>query len=70
MYSIHNVDESDDNLAQEDSFSELRKVPSNENNTQAIGVIASNTTELRIGEDSVRILFYIQMLTIIIDKCL
>lgn len=63
MYSIHAVDEADDKLVQEESFAELRKVPSNENRTQAIGVIASNTTELRIGEDAVCILFRIQMST-------
>lgn len=67
MYSIQNVDESD-KLTQEESFTEVQKVPSNQNHTQAIGVIASNATELRIGEDAVSILFHIQMSTKIIDN--
>lgn len=63
MYSIHTGNESNEKLAQEESFTEVRKVPVNETLTQAIGVIASNTTELRIGEDAVSILFHIQIST-------
>lgn len=70
MYSIQAVEESDEKLAQDDSFTEERKVPVPENLTQSIGVIASNATELRIGEDAVRILFFIQFVTIIIEKYL
>lgn len=58
MYSIQTVNASDDQLTQEESFTEVRKVPINETVTQTIGVIASNTTELRIGEDAVSILLF------------